>query len=673
MNLEKWRAFIAEKWLEPWKNRRKVGLYLMALTAVVFGVFVLRFIYIVGVGKISGTSLDQRTQELYQGSSVVRAKRGTIYDRNGIPLAEDATSYSLYAVLDKEYLGLADPKTGEKEKLYVQAEDKEAVAKVLEKYLEIDKKEALEQLELEKNADGKPVAQVEFGKKGRGISLETKNKIEEDLEKKKIKGVYFNSHAARMYPNGVFAPYLIGYAASKDLDDEEAGLEGKMGIEKSQNETLAGTDGKVRYQKDKFQNPQPGSTVVEKEAVDGSDIYTTLDSTLQLRLEDLLTESYEEYGQADITATLMEAKTGRILAASQRPGFNPETMEGLDTKDAQWQNLLVEQPFEPGSTMKVFTVAAAIETGVFKEKDTFDSGMIEIDDAKINDWIPEGAGRLTYRQALAWSSNVGMVKLQRMMDLRWLDYVQKFGFTKSTNSGLPGENAGSIQKDTTVDRAMSAYGQAISVTPFQMMQGFTAISNNGKMLKPQYISKIVGKDGKEKVVKPEVVGEPIKASTAKKVREMMVDVTEDEVYGTGSKYYKIDGYHVAAKTGTAQISENGQYLHEQYLYSVVQMAPADDPEYVMYVTMRKPPLGTDGPELIAKISNSLLKRALEFDTTVQPPAVKEDEEDEEETSDTESEVAETESQTADGEVVITEATEPADDAGFIDAMETPVE
>lgn len=613
MSLKKWRDFLKANWLEPWKNRRNVGRLLFIATIIAFSIFILRFVYIIGVGKIGDTSLGQRTQELYQGTSVVQAKRGTIYDRNGIAIAEDATSYSIYAVLDETYLGLADPKTKEKEKLYVQDKDKDAIVSILNKNLDIDKKTLLEQLNMKENDDGNLVKQVEFGKKGRGISLETKQRIEKALEKKKIKGIYFNAHPARMYPNGIFSPYIIGYAALVDQENEDAGLTGKMGIEYSENDILSGKDGKIRYLKDKYQNAQPGTTVVEKEAVDGSDIYTTLDSTLQLRLEDLLTQSYEEYGPEDITATLMEAKTGKILAASQRPAFNPETLEGLD-KNGKWENLLVEQPYEPGSTMKVFTVAAAIETGVFKENDTFMSGHIDVDDASINDWKPEGVGEITYRQALAWSSNVGMVRLQKMMDLRWLDYVEKFGFTKVTNSGLYAEHTGSVQSETTVDRAMSAYGQAIAVTPFQMMQGFTAISNDGKMLKPQIVSKIVNKEGKEKVIEPEVVAEPIKASTAKKVREMMVDVTEDEVYGTGRNYYKIDGYHVAAKTGTAQISENGSYLSDQYLYSVVQMAPAEDPEYIMYVTMRKPPLGKQAEELISKISNSLLKRALEFDT-----------------------------------------------------------
>ena len=614
MNLKKWRAFIDSKWLEPRANRRKFGSLLFFLTIIVFSVFIVRFMYIVGAGKVGKTSLETKTQELYQGSSVVQAKRGTIYDRNGDAIAEDATSYSLYAVMDKKYLGLENPKTGKREKLYVEEKNKADIAKILAKYTKLEEKEILERLVPKKNKQGNLIKQVEFGYDGKKITLETKEKIEKELEKKGIKGIYFEKHPARMYPKGVFSPYIIGYASLADEDNDAKGLVGKMGIEKSYDKILAGTNGKIRYQKDRYQQPLPGTTVVEKETEDGKDIYTTLDAQLQSRLEDLMTQSYEEYGSEDITAILADAKTGSIVAASQRPAFNPEGLVGLDKgEDSPWLNLLIEQPYEPGSTMKVFTVAAAIETGVFKENDTFRTGSIQVEDKKINDHIPEGVGTITYRQALAWSSNVGMVHLQQMMDMRWVDYIKKFGFGESTESGLYGELPGTVNDKNVVDIAMSAYGQAIAVTPFQMIQAYTAISNDGKMMKPNYISKIVDQKGNETIKKPEMISKPIKASTAKKVREMMVDVTEDEVYGTGKKFYKIDGYHVAAKTGTAQIFENGGLVQDQYLYSVVQMAPADDPKYIMYVTMRKPPLGVVAEELISKISNPLLKRALDFD------------------------------------------------------------
>lgn len=615
MNQKKWRNYIQSKGLDPKMNRKKFGSILFGTTILVFLVFVIRFVYIVGVGKVGTTLLDKKTQDLYQGSSVVKAKRGTIYDRNGEPIAEDATSYSLYVILDESYVGLYDQKTKKPEILYLEKSKKEAVADLLNVHLKIPKDEAMTAMNPGKNESGNDITQVEFGNKGNQISLETKNKIEEDLKKQDIRGIYFTEHPDRIYKNGIFSPYLVGYVRRADEEDESKGLVGQMGVEQTFNEKLSGTDGKIRYQKDNKQNPLPGSTVVEKEAIDGEDIYLTIDRGMQARMEDLLDEIFEEFEPEDMTATLMEAKTGNILAASQRPAFNPETLEGLDNK-GQWQNLLLELPFEPGSTMKVFTVAAAIETGNFNPNATFTSGSIQVDDRKISDHNPDGIGTITYRQALAWSSNVGMVKLQQAMGPNWQDYMHRFKFGEKTNVDLPNEKEGNIQNETTVDRAMTSYGQAMATTPLQMLQGFTALTNEGKMLKPNFISKFVEADGTETKIQPEIVGEPIKASTANQVLDMMTDVVDDPTYGTG-KAYALDGYKVAAKTGTAEINEKGNYLKDQYLYSVVQIAPAENPEYIMYVTIRKPPIGKSASEMLSKVSNSLLERALNIDVTNQ--------------------------------------------------------
>jgi penicillin-binding protein 2X len=282
--------------------------------------------------------------------------------------------------------------------------------------------------------------------------------------------------------------------------------------------------------------------------------------------------------------------------------------------------MLIQTPFEPGSTMKVFTVAAAIDSGNLNENETFESGKIQVYDTPISDWKPEGKGTLTYRQALAWSSNVGMVHLEQKMGTTWQEYLNKFGFGKTTESGLPFEEPGNIRDQNPVDTAMSAFGQAIGVTNFQMMQGFTAIANKGTMLKPQYIKKITSEDGKEeKVFGPQEVGKPIKESTADKTLDFMKDTVEDPIYGTGYGTYGIDGVSVSAKTGTAQIFENGQVLTgpNDYLYSVVQIAPTENPEYIMYVTLRKPKIigEQSAAELVAEVSNSMLKHAFKVDVS----------------------------------------------------------
>lgn len=593
-----------KKNLNPMNNRKKVGIILFATSIELFFLFAVRFSYIVIGGHVAGTSLAEKTKQLYQGSEVVKAKRGTIYDRNGVALAEDASSYSIKAILSKTYT------SGDK-KLYVEEKNFDKIAEILHKNLSIDKKDALNILE-----DGakKELYQVEFGSYGKNISQETKQNIEADMKKEGVAGLYFVDHQARMYPNGVFSSHFIGYAVP---DKDENGLVGKLGLESAYNDILSGKDGKIIYQKDNFQNPLPGTVAEEEKAVDGQDIYTTLDSRLQSYLETLMDQVNEEYQPEELTAVLMKAKTGEILAMGQRPTFNPETMEGLTGKDAIWRNFLVQDSYEPGSTMKVFTTAAAIEEGEFNENETFQSGKIQVEDATINDHDFGEKGVLTMRQALSWSSNVGMVILEQRLGGRWYNYLQKLGFGQSTHSGLDDEVNGALPTLNIVDRAMSAYGQAVGVTNFQMMKAFTSIANNGTMIQPRYISKVVDpQTGEERTTQTEVLGQPFSKETTEKVREYMRDVVESENYGSAYGVYSVPGYNVSAKNGTAQIaSDTGGYQtgDTAYLYSIVEMVPSEDPDYVLYLTMKHPK--TYDRMALAKIANPLMKRAMDFKET----------------------------------------------------------
>ena len=586
-------------------NRKKVGVILFATSIGLFFLFAVRMIYVVAGGHVAGTSLKVKTEELYHGGEVVKAKRGTIFDRNGEVIAEDATSYSIYAILSESYVN-------GNEKLYAQEKNFDDLASILNKYLGIKEKSALKTLKSGLNSDGtSKYYQVEFGNKGKNISEETKQNIEDAMKKDKVKGLYFTEHTDRMYPNGNFASHFIGYAQP----DKKESLVGMMGVEAAYDDVLKGKDGKVVYQKDENQRPIPGSIAEEKKAVNGEDIYTTLDAGLQSYLETLMDKVSSEAKPTEMTAMLMQAKTGDILAMSQRPTFNPETKEGLGEEDA-WRNFLVEDSYEPGSTMKVFTTSATVNEGIFNENESYVSGKIQVADATINDWDLGKKGILTMRQALSWSSNVGMVKLEERLGDRWPEYVKRFGFGQSTYSGLPGETKGTLPTSNIVDQAMSSYGQAIGVTNFQMMRGFTAVANDGKMLQPHYIEKVSNPDtGKEIITKPEVVGEPITAETAQKVREYMRDTVESENYGSAYDQYKVPGYHISAKTGTAQIAENGRYLtgDTNYIYSIALMIPSEDPEYILYLTMKQPQEKQEG--ILGEIANPLLSRVMEFQNT----------------------------------------------------------
>ena len=611
------RRYLISKRLHPNRsNNRKDSAFILIGVISCLAILVMgRLIYIEARQQINGVSLDKKTQELYQGHEQILAKRGTIFDRNGNPIAEDATSYSVYGVLDRNYIGMNE------QKLYVQPQYVDDIADILNQYLGLKKSFVEKQL----SQSPSKVKQVEFGTKGSGISLETKDKIEKALKKKNIKGIYFNPHPDRIYPNGVFASHLIGYTTLENEKDESQGLQGVMGIEAAFNKELAGTNGEEYFQRDVNGNPIPGTVVVTKKAKNGDNIYTTLDSNLEIYLESLMTQVDKKYSPESMTAVLVQAKTGQILAASQRPTFNPETKAGLtsSTKNgAQWRNLLVQDAFEPGSVMKIFTVAAAIQTGHFNPNATYNAGSINVDGTVIRDWDYNNPKVLTYAQALAHSSNVGMIRLEEMMGNEWQVYLQKFGFTKSTNSGLPGEVNGSLQNSTSVDRAMTAYGQAVAVTNFQMIRAITAIANEGKMLKPQYIKKIVNPNtGKVTKTKTEVVGHPITKSTAEEVLQVMRQTVEDKQLGTGADY-ALNGYQSSVKTGTAQIFENGAYSsasnnNGDFLYSMVQIAPTEDPEYFIYMTMKRPHIPPQSKEtptkVMASVTTPLMERALSLD------------------------------------------------------------
>ncbi|MCD5001791.1 penicillin-binding protein [Enterococcus saccharolyticus] len=605
--IEKMKQYFKKKNLSTMNNRKKVGIILFTTSIGLFFLFVMRLSYIVIVGNVAGTSLEAKTEALYQGSEVIKAKRGTIYDRNGVAIAEDATSYSMYVVLNDSYV------TGDGKILYAEKKNFEKIAEVVSSELDgkVKKKTVIETLQ---NASDLELKQTNIPN-AKNITLQQKQSIEKKLEKQKLAGVYFDEHQSRIYPNGTFASHFIGYAdVQTDKETEKEELRGKLGLELIYDDILKGKDGKATFQNDNYQNPLPGTAAEVKPAEQGKDVYTTLDSRLQSYLEQLMDDAWKDTKAQDLTAVLMEAKTGEIVAMSQRPSFNPETKEEFSDEDFIWENLFVQDKYEPGSTMKVFTTAAGIEYGVFDPNETYSTEPYKLYDATINDWdLGANHSVLTMRQALSWSSNIGMVRLEQKMPDRWQRYLKEFGFGRSTYSGLVDEKKGDLPEDNIVSQAMSSFGQAIDVTQFQMLQGFTAISNDGQMLKPQIVKKIVNPTNKEEIVtQPEVVGHPISANTAQTVREYMRATVEDSEYGTAYGAYELPGYHISAKTGTAEIAKDGNYLKGQsdYLYSIVTMFPSEDPKYVLYLTLKRPE--TNDTSAMKQIANPLMKRAMDL-------------------------------------------------------------
>lgn len=575
----------------PAENRRRVGKSLSLLSVFVFAIFLVNFAVIIGTGTRFGTDLAKEAKKVHQTTRTVPAKRGTIYDRNGVPIAEDATSYNVYAVIDENY------KSATGKILYVEKTQFNKVAEVFHKYLDMEESYVREQLSQPK------LKQVSFGAKGNGITYANMMAIKKDLKDASVEGIDFTTSPNRSYPNGQFASSFIGLAQLHENEDGSKSLLGTSGMESSLNSILAGKDGIITYEKDRLGNIVPGTEQVSQQTVDGKDVYTTLSSPLQSFMETQMDAFLEKVKGKYMTATLVSAKTGEILATTQRPTFNADTKEGI-TEDFVWRDILYQSNYEPGSAMKVMTLASSIDNNTFPSGEYFNSSEFKIADATTRDWdVNEGlttGGMMTFLQGFAHSSNVGMSLLeQKMGDATWLDYLKRFKFGVPTRFGLTDEYAGQLPADNIVSIAQSSFGQGISVTQTQMLRAFTAIANDGVMLEPKFISAIYDTNNQSvRKSQKEIVGNPVSKEAASTTRNHMILVGTDPLYGTMYNHYTgkpiitVPGQNVAVKSGTAQIADekNGGYLvgSTNYIFSAVTMNPAENPDFILYVTVQQP-------------------------------------------------------------------------------------
>ncbi len=542
-----------------------------------------RFLYIQATKEINGVSLEEWADKQRTSSYTLPAERGKIYDSNGMTLAYDRPTYRLYAIVDESYSeDLEEPK---------HVKDPEKTAELLAPLLDMKESEVLEQLNagIEKNK-----FQVEFGNNGKELSQQKKDEIAAlDLP-----GINFKEEAIRYYPNGMFASQIIGFARETEVDKKDKTgtkqeIKGVAGIEHEMNDLLSGKDGRISYQRDQYNKKllHPEEVVTEPE--DGDDVYLTIEQKIQTLLEDTLTQADEKYEPERISAVVMNPKTGEIVAMSNRPSYNPN-----DPKVENWFNDVVSTPFEPGSTVKMFTWAAAIEENVYNGSEPYMSGSYQPNEQikPVRDHNGgNGWGKISFDKGFQRSSNVAASKLvwEKIGTDKYLEYLKAFQFDKKTEIDLPNEVAGEILYNWPREKLSTSFGQGSTLTPIQQMKAATAIANDGKMLQPYVIKKIVDANSGEIIEEksPNVVGKPISKATAEQVLELLKSVVNGED-GTGKKY-KLDDYTVGGKTGTAQIpNPEGGYLSgkENHVFSFLGMAPIDDPELMMYVSVKQPKL-----------------------------------------------------------------------------------
>lgn len=556
------------------KEKSKTWPFIKISTAFIlisFLVIELRMAYIALSPVVDGINIQEFASKRNTAKKILKANRGVIYDSSGDTLARNVTSYTVVAILS------------ESRKDRIKPEEKEEVATKLSEVLEIDKARLLKLL-------NQNLYQVELGPEGRNINIQKK----EEVESLNITGIEFIEDTKRNYPNGDFASYIIGYAKTYIKDDEKV-IIGELGIEGLYNKELTGTDGYFKFQQDTSGRQIPDTPEEKVEAQNGYNIYLTLDSNIERFTESAMKELESKADPEWAIVALMDAKTGAILASSTTPSYNPNKLNITN-----YENPLVSYAFEPGSTMKTYSYMCAIDKGNYDGNTLFDSGILELSDGStIKDWNTKGFGQITLDKGFEYSSNTGAVNLMRkfLTKQELLDCYKKYGFGEKTDIELSREFSGKISFNYDLEVANATFGQGITTTPIQHLQGLSIIANNGKMLKPYIVQKIVNPNTNEIVYegKKKESEQIVSVSTVNKMKELLRSVVEGkDVYTTGSIYYK-EGINIIGKTGTGEIWNTNKGAYEtggyNYIYSFAGMFPYEDPQIIIYAAMKKPKSG----------------------------------------------------------------------------------
>ena len=553
----------------------KINIIFVIIVVFIFLCIILKLIYI-GLGniKVGDVSLHEFAQTRDTVKKTIYARRGTIYSSSGEVLAKDVNSYTVIAYLE--------PSRTKDELHPYHVVDKELTAEKLSPLINMSKSRILELLNSKiKTCDDNGLCtesipyQVELGPGGRGIT----DLLKEEIEALDLPGIDFISSTKRYYPNGDFLSYTLGYARRNDNGD----YVGEMGLEQYFNEELTGENGYIEYQSDLQGYQITNTPSVETKSIAGNDIYLTIDNNIQMFAEQAR-ETLEKGKPEWVTVSVMDAKTGEILAISSSPSFNNNTLEIKSYYDP-----FVANTYEPGSTMKVFSFMSAMEAGIYNGSEKFQSGVLKVDDANIRDWNYYGWGKITYDEGLMASSNTAASRLAlKLGRAKLTDYYNSLGYGSKTGISLPNESAGIINFRYNTEIASASFGQGITVTAVQMLQALSTIGNEGTVIKPYLIKKIVDQEGNTVY---EGKREEVRKVFSKDTVDHMIDLMRGVVDGrsrvsTGTGYY-VKEYDLIGKTGTAEIATGGKYVQGNYVRSFAGVFPGKDPQIIVYVAVSK--------------------------------------------------------------------------------------
>lgn len=539
---------------------RRIGL--------LFAAFFLCFLVIVGrafwLQGVQGSQLA--SEAVYQQTETVTVPglRGSLLDRRGSELATSEDAATIYATP-------------------YQVENPPRAAEKLAAILDLDKGEVLERL----------TAEGGFSYVAQKVSLEQAGRI----ERLELEGIGQLPDSRRIYPQGEMAGQVVGAVGSEN--------QGLTGLEAGEEEILGGEDGERRVVKDALGDPIRLETV--SEASDGEDIQLTLDPLIQQKAEQVLAEVGETYLPKGATAIVMDPESSEVLAMANWPPVDPSDLSSASNEDLI--NQATGFTYEPGSTFKAFTVAAALQEKLVTPASEFTlAPTIQVADRTIEESHPRGTETMSVATILAHSSNVGAVTIGEQLGAEHFDnWIHRFGFGRPTGVEFPAEEQGIVlplEDYSGSTMGNLPLGQGISVTPIQMMAGYAAIANGGMLRRPRLVKRIgdetVAEPQGRRVMRPEVAAE---------VREMLEGVLAPG--GTASEV-SVPGYTLAGKTGTAEVAENGTYSETNFVASFIGFAPARNPKLLAAVIVDQPQGEYYGGSVAAPAFGSIAAFALPY-------------------------------------------------------------
>lgn len=525
------------------------------------------------VQLIEGQWLRENATQLWSRDIPVEAKRGRILDRNGDVLAYNISVPTVFAIP-------------------VQVEDPAETARQLATVLDSSEKELYEQIT-------KQEMMVRIQPGGRKIEEEKARAI----QRMNLPGIVITEDSKRHYPKGAFAAHVLGFTG---IDNQ-----GLSGIETVYDERLQGTRGQISYYATAKGEMMPGREPFYSPPRSGMDLMLTLDARIQAIVERELDRTRMEMQADDILAIAMDPNSGEVLGMASRPNYDPGNISDYPS-DAYNRNLPIWKTFEPGSTFKIITLAAALEEEEIslQNEQFYDPGYIKVADSRLRCWRGGGHGSQSFLEVVQNSCNPGFVAMgQRLGEDTLLHYIDAFGFGQRTGIDLPGEENGVLftpERMGPVELATTAFGQGVSVTPIQQITAVSAAVNGGVLYTP-----FLAKEWHD----PQT-GEVLRVNAPEKVRRVISKETSSDVryaletvvaQGTGKNAF-IEGYRVGGKTGTAQkVGPDGQYLKNEHIVSFIGVAPADDPQIVVYAAVDNP----KGVQFGGVVAAPLVKRILE--------------------------------------------------------------